>query len=196
MNPGTILTTVGAAALGVGIIIGGTTAPNVLAQEAPSAAESAVPASEATREARFAEAYDRFVATLASELNRDEAAVDTAIRTALKEQVAALESDGRLDAGQVAEIQQAIDKSEVPFGSGFGGRGGMYRFGGHDGGNRGQGSDHRGSRGDLGERGQPGLEAPDAPAPELAPATLPSAKTSSDQSAPIDPAPAANDTAF
>ncbi len=188
-----ILTTVGAAALGLGVIIGGTTMPHVLAQEAPT--QSA----ETNPEAHFAEAYDRFVATLASELDADEAAVDAAIRTALKEQVAALEAEGLLDAEQVAEIQQRIDEADVPFGpgiGGFGGRGGMRGFGGHDGDFKGRGGEHRGPRGDFDGRDQPDISAPDAPVGDSVPATLPSSGTASDQSAPVAPAPAINDPAF
>lgn len=181
-----ILTTVGATALGIGIVVGGAnTIPNALAQEAPVTTEAAQ-APEGDPEARFAEAYDQFVAALASELNAEDAAVDAAIRAALKEQVAALESDGMLDAEQVAEIQQQIDESEVPFGfgmggpGGFGDRGGMHGFGGR--------GEHRGSRGFDG-RGHDKSDFGPGPASESAPATLPSADDAAGQSAPDSPAP-------
>jgi hypothetical protein len=197
-----ILTTVGAAALGFGVIIGGTTVPNVLAQDTPATTETPAQAAETDPEARFAEAYDSFVATLASELDADETAVDAAIRTALKEQVAALESEGRLDAEQVAEIQQVIDESDVPFAFGMGGpggfvgRGGMRGFGGHDGDFKARGGEHRGEHGHFDGRNQRDTSAPDAPASDITPATLPSSGTTSGQSAPLAPAPAVNDPAF
>lgn len=188
MTSRTILSTVGAAALGLGVIIGGTTMPNVLAQDAPATTEAPAQAAANEPEARFAEAYDQFVATLASELNAEDAAVDAAIRTALKAQVAALETDGVLDAEQVTEIQQQIDESEVPFGFGMGGpgrfgeRGGMHGFGG-------PGKEHRGSRGGFGGW-ENGPERPgQAPVGESAPATLPAADDAADQSVPDSAAP-------
>lgn len=192
-----ILTTIGATALGVGVVFGGATViPNALAQDSTPAAQAPVQAQEeADHEARFAEAYDSFVATLASELDVDEAAVDAAIRAALKEQVAALEAAGKLDADEVAELQAMIDEAEVPFGfgmgmgmggpGGFGGRGGMHGFGGE--GHVKIRGEHRGPHGDFDGRGGH-IETQPAPEDETAPASLPSSGEASDQSVPSEAA--------
>jgi hypothetical protein len=149
------LTTFGATALGLGIVIGdGATAPLVFAQEETTpAVESAAQADPAgdLEESRV-EAYNAFVAALASELNVDDTAVDAAIRTALKEQLAQAEEEGNLDAELVAELEQMIDEAEapLPFGMiGMGGRGGMHGFkGGHF---EGRG-EHRGPLNGFGDR--------------------------------------------
>src|SRR5215212_3688220 len=88
MTPRGLLTTIGATALGFGLIIGSAPViPDVFAQEAtPPAAEAPAQTEQSQRidfEAERAQAYDSFVAALASELGSDEAAVDAAIRTAL-----------------------------------------------------------------------------------------------------------------
>ena len=110
-------------------------------------------AQRAEFEAQRVQAYDSFVAALASELDVDEAAVDAAIRSVLKQQIAAQEAAGRLDADQVVELQAMIDDAEAPlflgFGGpgGFGGRGRMPEFGGRQGGFAGPGGEHYGPRG-------------------------------------------------
>src|SRR5215204_5630866 len=126
MTPRGLLTTIGATALGFGLIIGGAPAiPDVFAQEAtPPAAEAPAQTEQGQRidfEAQRAQAYDSFVAALASELGSDEAAVDAAIRTALTQQVEE----------QAAAMKAVIEVSDAPLFLGFGGHGGMHGFEGH-----------------------------------------------------------------
>src|SRR5918995_3215230 len=102
MTPRGLLTTIGTTALGFGLIIGGAPAiPDVFAQEAtPPAAEAPAQTAQEQRidfEAQRAEAYDSFIAALASELGSDETAVDAAIRTALTRQIDEREAAGDLD---------------------------------------------------------------------------------------------------
>ena len=80
MTPRVLLTTIGATALGFGLVISGAPAiPDVFAQEAtpPAAVAPAQTEQEIDFEAQRAQTYDSFVAALASELGSDEAAVDT-----------------------------------------------------------------------------------------------------------------------
>jgi hypothetical protein len=172
------LTTIGATALGLGIVIGGGPAvPSASAQETTPAVEAPAQAAQTNDpEARLAQPYDDFVAALAKELNADESTVDAAIRTALKDQVAAQETAGNLDVDQVAEIQARIDDADAPLFLGFGGPGGMHGFGGPGGGFKGFAGEHRGPRGGSDdERGQkPGGMTP--------PATLPSVGDAAGQS--------------
>ncbi len=135
-----LLTTIGATALGVAMLAGGTPAvQNAFAQEATTPTvqtQEDDPAQldreqlRADFEAERAEAYDSFIAALASELGDDEAAVDAAVRTALKAQVDALQAAGDLDAERAAAAKAVIDVSEAPLFAGFGGRGGMMGPGG------------------------------------------------------------------
>ena len=138
-----LLTTIGATALGVAMLAGGTPAvQNAFAQEATTPTvqtQEDAPAQldreqlRADFEAERAEAYDSFIAALATELGDDEAAVDVAVRTALKAQVDALQAAGDLDAERAAAAKAVIDVSEAPLFSGFGGpggRGGMMGPGG------------------------------------------------------------------
>jgi hypothetical protein len=147
MTPRGLLTTIGATALGFGLIIGGAPAiPDVFAQEAtPPAAEAPAQTQQEQRidfEAQRAEAYDSFVAALASELGADEAAVDAAIRTALTQQVDEREAAGDLDIERAAAMRAVIEVSEAPLFLGFGDRGGMHGFDGRHGpGGRGAGDD-------------------------------------------------------
>lgn len=147
MTPRGLLTTIGATALGFGLIIGGAPAiPDVFAQEAtPPAAEAPAQTEQEQRidfEAQRAEAYDSFVAALASELGADEAAVDAAIRTALTQQVDEREAAGDLDIERAAAMRAVIEVSEAPLFLGFGDRGGMHGFDGRHGpGGRGGGDD-------------------------------------------------------
>jgi hypothetical protein len=138
MTPRGLLTTIGATALGFGLIIGGAPAiPDVFAQEAtPPAAEA--PAQTEQRqeidfEAQRAQAYDSFIAALASELGNDEATVDAAIRTALTQQVDEREAAGNLDIERAAAMRAVIEVSEAPLFLGFGGHGGMHGFDGRHG---------------------------------------------------------------
>ena len=185
MTPRRLLTTIGATALGFGVVIGGAaTMPHAFAQETTPAVEAPAQTDQAAGpEAGLTEAYDGFVASLAKELNVDEAAVDAAIRTALKDQVTAQQTAGTLDADQVAAIEARIDASQAPLFLGFGGPGGfaghgrMHGFGGPEGGFNGFAGDHHGPRGGIaGAPGQlPGGVTPAAPA----------AGSASDQSAPL-----------
>jgi hypothetical protein len=182
-----VLTAVGATALGIGIIIGGgANSLPAFAQESTPAAETPAQTEQANDPEAFrAQAYDDFVAALANELNVDDAAVDTAIRDALKQQVADLETAGNLDADQVSELQTVIDQSDAPLPIGPGGFGGMHGFAGH-GGFIGRGGEHRGPRGGFEDHGpRPGDTIPALPGTE-APATQPSAGDASDQSTPLD----------
>jgi hypothetical protein len=186
-----LLTTIGATALGIAVLSGGAPAvQNAFAQEATAPtvqdqAQTQDPAQidwEQQRldfEAERAEAYDSFIAALATELGNDEAAVDAAIRTALKAQVDALQTAGDLDAERAAAAKAVIDVSEAPLFSGFGGRAGMMgpgATGGH-----GSFKGH-GPRGGGDERW--GIDAPGgAMLPPMQPGvdqgtTLPSAPTS------------------
>ena len=138
MTPRGLLTTIGATALGFGLVIGGATAiPDVFAQEAtPPAAEAPAQSAQGQKidfEAQRAQAYDSFVTALASELGSDKAAVDAAIRTALTQQVDEREAAGDLGVEQAAAMKAVIEVSDAPLFLGFGGRGEMHGFEGHDG---------------------------------------------------------------
>ena len=138
MTPRGLLTTIGATALGFGLVIGGAPAiPDVFAQEAtPPAAEAPAQTGQEQRidsEAERAEAYDAFVAALASELGSDEVAVDAAIRTALTQQVDEREAAGDLETEAATAMRAVIEVSEAPLFLGFGDRGGMHGFDGRDG---------------------------------------------------------------
>src|SRR5829696_6989178 len=147
MTPRGLLTTIGATALGFGLIIGGAPAiPDVFAQEVtPPAAEAPAQTEQSQRidfEAERAQAYDSFVAALASELGSDEAAVDAAIRTALTQQVEEREAAGDLGTEAAAAMKAVIEVSEAPLFLGFGGHGEMHGFDGRHG-PSGRGSDDR-----------------------------------------------------
>ena len=180
MTPRGLLTAIGATALGFGIVIGGAPAlPEVFAQEATPTAGTAAE-QEIDFEAQRAQAYDSFVAALASELGSDEAAVDAAIRTALTRQVDEREAAGDLDTEEAAAIRAVIEVSEAPLPIGFGGRGGMHGFAGRDGRHGPGGHDDfkdRGSRDDDNDR------IGELPGDEESPATLPGDEDASDQSA-------------
>ena len=131
MTPRGLLTTIGATALGFGLIIGGAPViPDVFAQEAtPPAVEAPTSIREELKaefEAQRAEAYDSFVAALASELGSEETAVDAAIRTALTQQVDEREAAGEIDLERAAAIRAVIEVSQAPLFLGFGGPGGMH----------------------------------------------------------------------
>src|SRR5215217_5641794 len=136
MTPRGLLTTIGATALGFGLIIGGAPAmPDVFAQEATTPAAEAPAQTEQQQKADFeaqrAQAYDSFVAALASELGSDEAAVDAAIRTALTQQVDERAAAGDIGVEQAAAMKAVIEVSQAPLFLGFGGHG-MRGFDGHD----------------------------------------------------------------
>src|SRR5215207_1392646 len=138
MTPRGLLTTIGATALGFGLVIGvAPVIPEVFAQEAtPPAAEAPAQVAQGQEidfEAQRAQAYDSFVTALASELGSDKAAVDAAIRTALTQQVDEREAAGDLSAEQAAAMKAVIGVSKSPLFLGFAGRGEMHGFEGHDG---------------------------------------------------------------
>jgi hypothetical protein len=185
-----LLTAIGATALGIAVLSGGAPAvQNAFAQEAttPTVQEQEQlqnPAQidhEQQRldfEAERAEAYDSFIAALATELGDEEAAVDAAVRTALKAQVDALQAAGDLDAERAAAAKAVIDVSEAPLFSGFEGRGGMMGPGGP--GAHGGFKGHGPRGGGAGERW--GDEAPGG-------AMLPPTQPGSDQGATLPSAP-------
>ena len=163
MTPRGLLTTIGATALGFGLVIGGAPAiPDVFAQDATPPAAVAPAQTEQEQEIDFgaqrAQAYDSFVAALASELGSDAAAVDAAIRIALTQQVDEREAAGDLDIERAAAMRAVIEVSEAPLFLGFGGHGGMHGFDGRDGrhgpGGRGAGDDR--DRDDESPAGLPG----------------------------------------
>ena len=171
-----LLTTIGATALGFGLVIAGAPAiPDVFAQDAtPPAAETPAQTAQEQRiefEAQRAEAYASFVAALASELGNDEAAVDAAIRTALTQQVDEREAAGEIDIERAAAMRAVIEVSEAPLFLGFAGRGGMHGFDDHDG--------RHGPGGRIGgeDRDQ------DLPGDDESPAGLPGEDDTSNQSA-------------
>jgi hypothetical protein len=183
MTPRGLLTTIGATALGFGLIIGGAPAiPDVFAQEAtPPAAEAPAQTEQAQRidfEAQRAQAYDSFVAALASELGSDEAAVDAAIRTALTQQVEEREAAGDLGTEAAAAMKAVIEVSQAPLFLGFGDRGGMHGFAGHEG---------RHGPGDRGEDRDQDGELPDD---DESSAGLPGDDNVSNQGASVPVAPA------
>ncbi|MEZ4564351.1 MAG: hypothetical protein R2853_16595 [Thermomicrobiales bacterium] len=171
MNRRNMLSTLGASALGVGILLGGSA--GAFAQDAttpPAVSQAAQPDPRAEFAAERAQAYDEFVAALASELGNDEAAVDAAIRAALTQAIDARLAAGDIDEERAAAAKAVIQVSDAPLMTGFGGPGGHARFQGR-GGDRGHGGPGFGSeRGDKqwpgrGENGTPNAlpAAPGAP---------------------------------
>jgi hypothetical protein len=185
MTPRGLLTTIGATALGFGLIIGGAPViPDVFAQEAtPPAVEAPTSIREELKaefEAQRAEAYDSFVAALASELGSEETAVDAAIRTALTQQVDEREAAGEIDLERAAAIRAVIEVSQAPLFLGFGGPGGMHGF-----------HDHHGPHG-PGDRigGEDRDQDRDLPGDDEATADLPGENDAANQSAPAPVTPA------
>lgn len=173
-----LLTTVGATALGVAVLSGGAPAvQNAFAQEATTPTTQTQEQQRLDYEAERVAAYDSFIAALAIELGNDEAAVDAAVRTALKAQVDALQAAGNLDAERAAAAKAVIDVSEAPLFSGFGGRGGMMGPGGP--GEHGGFKDHGPRGGERWDDDAPGgaLLPPVQPGSDQG-ATLPSASIS------------------
>jgi hypothetical protein len=185
MTPRGLLTTIGATALGFGLIIGGAPViPDVFAQEAtPPAVEAPTSMREELKaefEAQRAEAYDSFVAALARELGSEETAVDAAIRTALTQQVDEREAAGEIDLERAAAIRAVIEVSQAPLFLGFGGPGGMHGF-----------HDHHGPHG-PGDRigGEDRDQDRDLPGDDEATADLPGENDAANQSAPAPVTPA------
>ncbi|MFN8591772.1 MAG: hypothetical protein U0031_09965 [Thermomicrobiales bacterium] len=179
MTPRSLLTTIGATALGFGVIIAGApVATTVHAQEAPAAVQAPAGQND-TFEQERAQAYSDFVSSLADELGSDDAAVDSAIRNALKEQVDARQTAGEIDAAQATAVKAMIDSADAPLFA-FGGRGGPHGFAGHEGRH---GPDGRGDFEDQEPRGGDDQSAvgPDGSQP---PASAPSDDQASDEGAP------------
>lgn len=183
MNRRNVLTTLGATALGASVLFGGTI--KTLAQEAdtvPEVAQADTRNGRAEFEAERAQAYNDFVAALAGELDDDEAAVDTAIRTALTQAVDARLSAGEIDEEQAAAAKAVIQVSDAPLMAGFGGPGGPAGFQGRGGG-RGQGGP-----GFIAEHGEKGLPRP---GDDQSSSALPAASSATDAedesaNAPVD----------
>ena len=174
MNRRNMLTTLGATALGVGVLLGGTTATFAQDATSPTAgsqAESQDP--RAAFEAERAQAYDDFVAALAAELGDQESDVDAAIRTALTQAVDARLSAGEIDEERAAAAKAVIQVSDAPLMAGFAGPGGHGGFEGRGG--RGHGGPGFGGPG--GEKGMP------RPGDDQAQGTLPTAPSATDQGA-------------
>jgi hypothetical protein len=185
MTPRGLLTTIGATALGFGLIIGGAPAiSDVFAQEAtPPAAEAPAQTEQGQRidfEAQRAQAYDSFITALASELGSDKAAVDAAIRKALTQQVDERAAAGDIGTEQAAAMKAVIQVSQAPLFLGFGGRGGMHDFEGHE------GMHGPGDRNGDEDRDQD----QDQPGDDESAAGLPSDNSASNQSAPAPVMPA------
>ena len=185
MTPRGLLTTIGATALGFGLVIGGASAiSDVFAQTAtPPAAEVPAQSTQGQRtdfEAQRAQAYDSFVATLASELGSDKATVDAAIRKALTQQVDERAAAGDIGVEQAAAMKAVIQVSKAPLFLGFGGRGGMHGFEGHE------GMHGPGDRNGNEDRDQ----SQDQPGDDDSAASLPGDNSASNQSAPAPVMPA------
>lgn len=176
MNRRNMLTTLGAAALGVSVLVGGASAS--FAQDAatpPAATQTEAQDPRAAFEAERAQAYDDFVAALAGELGSDAAAVDAAIRTALTQAIDDRLAAGEIDEERAAAAKAVIQVTDAPLMAGFGGPGG------HGGFERGGGRGHGWGFGDekgmprLGDDGLPGAlpSAPGAPAADNDSASAP-----------------------
>ena len=185
MTPRGLLTTIGATALGFGLIIGGAPAiPDVFAQEAtPPAAEAPAQTAQGQRidfETQRAQAYDSFITALASELGSDKAAVDAAIRTALTQQVDERAAAGDIGVEQAAAMKAVIQVSQAPLFLGLGGHGGMRGF-----------DDHEGLHGPGGRAGDEDRDQDQVqPSDDESAAGLPSDNSASNQSAPAPAMPA------
>lgn len=170
MNRRNVLTTLGATALGVGVLFSG--AASSYAQDAatpPAVAQADTQDPRAAFEAQRAQAYDDFVSVLASELGDDEAAVDAAIRAALTQAIDDRLAAGEIDEERAAAAKAVIQVSDAPLMAGFGGPGMHGGFEGRGGGRGHGGWDHgneRGAKGGprAGENQTPGARpgAPDS----------------------------------
>lgn len=172
MNRRNMLTTLGASALGVGLLFGGTASSFAQDAAAPPAASTTEKQDmRAEFEAERAQAYNDFVAALAGELGDEEAAVDAAIRTALTQAVDARLASGEIDEERAAAAKAVIQVSDAPLMAGFGGLGGP---GGH-GGFAGRGGRGHGGPGIDGEKDPPRL------GDDQTPGALPTTPEAADQ---------------
>jgi hypothetical protein len=160
MNRRHVLTTLGATALGAGVLFGGTA--SAFAQDAttqPAVAQANTQDPRAAFEAERAQAYVAFVAALASELDDDEAAVDAAIRSALIQAIDNRLAAGDIDEERAAAAKAVIQVSDAPLMAGFGGPGGHGGFVGRGG----RGHDGPGFGDERGDKEMPRLGDDDAP---------------------------------
>ncbi|MFT4040163.1 MAG: hypothetical protein QM692_18425, partial [Thermomicrobiales bacterium] len=162
MNRRSMVTSLGATALGVGVLLGGRS--GAFAQDADTDDQATTgqfdpAAARAEFEAKRAENYQQFVAALASELGDEETAVDAAIRSALQQGVDARLAAGDIDKEQAAAAKAVIEVSDTPLLAGFGGpgMGGPGGPGGRSGFGGGRG--HGGPGGFGGQRGERGKNA-------------------------------------
>ena len=164
-NPRSLLLAIGAAALCFALVLG-----IAVGLVSGAAAQTPTPAGEAKQETTAAgeakaQAYDAFVAALASELGVDAAQVDAAIRTVLKQRIAEQLAAGEITDEAAAARTAVIDVTDAPLA--LGGHHDGWGHGGGDG-ERGRG-DRDGDR-DLAPGGEddggedPGVggEAPDS----------------------------------
>jgi hypothetical protein len=188
-----LLTTVGATALGLGVLVGGAAGmPFANAQTSTPAAQSPAQTQQQANdwEAQKAQDYDDFISSLATSLGEDKAAVDTAIRDALKQQVDAKQAAGELSVEQAAAIKAVIDVSQAPLFAGFEGRGGMHGFEGRGGPEGHGGFEGRGPRGGDDHGGK----MPGSMQPPAQPGEDQNEDQATDQSAPLPAAPASDVT--
>lgn len=178
MNRRNMLTTLGATALGVGVLFGG--AVNSFAQDGdtlPAVAQADMQDERAAFEAERAQAYNDFVTALAGELGDDEAAVDEAIRAALTQAVDARLAAGEMDEERAAAAKAVIQVSDAPLMAGFAGPGGPGGFQG-----RGDGRGHGGPGFGV-ERGEKGMPRLGDDAPTGALPAAPGAPDADDENA-------------
>ena len=118
MNRKAFFTTLGAAGLGVGVIVSGLSgAPSVFAQESNEAADEAW--EDFDPEAMRLRFYQEFTGALAGQLNLGSAdEVDPAIRAAWSTVVDGFQGDGLITAGQATAVKSLIASTEVPIGPG------------------------------------------------------------------------------
>jgi hypothetical protein len=186
MNRRNVLTTLGATALSVGVLFGGTAGS--YAQDAATQPEvTQVDAQDprAAFEAERAQAYDDFVAALAEELGKEDAEVDAAIRAALIQAIDDQLAAGEIDEERAAAAKAVIEVSDAPLMAGFGGRGhGSFKGRGGFEGREGRGHRGHGDRGHGATRG----EKRGSRGSDQATNSLPSAPSTTDANASEDAA--------
>lgn len=135
MTPRSLISTIGATALGFGLLIGGVS-QGVYAQDGTPVAGSSTTAATsaaapaATREdqmaafqAERAASYEAFVQSMADQLSLPTDQVDTAIRESLKAAVDTKLAAGDIDKERAAAAKAVIDVADAPLALGFGGPG-------------------------------------------------------------------------
>lgn len=177
VNRRNVLTTLGATALGAGVLFS-SVVPS-LAQDAPTAPAVADVDNVdpyAAFEAERVQDYEDFVAALAGELSDDEAEVDAAIRAALIQAVDVKLAAGEIDEERAAAAKGVIQVSDAPLMAGFGGPGGHDGFRGR--GVRGHGPDSPSFGGERSGNAQPRLGDDQSTS---SPPSAPDASVTSDQ---------------